>query len=79
MGQVIPWLGGQTGPLGIKALISPWRGRGRNTPPCPEESSFDLRIIRAAHPMLPARSGPAPGPQQRRCRDFFKNLDKDIW
>ena len=57
-----------------KALISPWRGRGKYPPPPPAETSFDPPRQGETQPMLPARSGLTPGPKQRRCGHFFKTL-----
>ena len=51
-------------------------GRGRDPPPPPAETRFDLRGRGTAQPMLPARSAPAPGPQQRRSRHFFQNAKR---
>ena len=58
-----------------KALISSWRGRGRDPPPSPAELSLALCGQGATQPMLPARSALAPGPKPRRSQHFFKTLN----
>ncbi len=54
-----------------EALISSWRGRDRYPPPPPAETRFDPQGQGASQPMLPARSVPAPGPQQRWLHGFI--------
>ncbi len=54
-----------------EALSSSWRGRDRYTPPLPAETRFDPQGQGASQPMLPARSVPALGPQQRWSHGFI--------
>jgi len=63
-GREGPGPGGPDGPLGTKALISPWRGRGPRPPASSGGGSALSPSLCSPRPMLPARTARTPRLQQ---------------